>query len=78
MNRLSSLLLPTLPEDFPEALHAELPNVANEVAAGSIIEPISFRVSSLLLPTMPGTTKLLIAPGKMEKIRLYLALCELS
>jgi hypothetical protein len=66
------------PEDFLEALHAELPNIANEAATGSIIEPISLRVSSLVLPTIPGTTKPLVAAGKREKIRLYLALCELS
>lgn len=66
------------PEDFLEALHAELPNIVNEAAPTSIIEPISLRVSSLVLPTIPGTTKSLVAPGKREKIRLYLALCQLS
>ena len=65
----------SFPEDFLEALHAELPN---EAAPRSIIEPISLRVSSLVLPTIPGTTEPLVAPGKREKIRLYLALCQLS
>jgi hypothetical protein len=66
------------PEDFLEALHAELPNIAIEAATGSIIEPISLRVSPPVLPTIPGTTKHLVAAGKREKIRLYLALCQLS
>ena len=67
-----------LPEDSQEALHAELPNIANGAATGSIIEPISLRVSSLVLPATPDTTKPLVASGKREKIRLYLALCQLS
>jgi hypothetical protein len=66
------------PEDILETTHAELPNIANEATTGSIIEPISLRVSSLVGLTLSGTTKPFIAPGEREKIRLYLALCELS
>jgi hypothetical protein len=66
------------PEDILETIHAELPNIANEAATGPIIEPISFRVSPLVALTLSGTTEPLVAPRKREKIRLYLALCELS
>jgi hypothetical protein len=66
------------PEDSLEAVYAELPNSIIEAATGSIIEPISWgKVSSLALPKY-SAPKPVVAPDKREKIRLDLALCELS
>jgi hypothetical protein len=67
-----------LPEAVVETLYAQLPNDNDEAVTGSIIEPISLRVSLLDPSAIPGITEPLLAACERQAVRLHMALCEWS
>jgi hypothetical protein len=69
---------PFLPEAAVETLYVPLPNDNDDPVTGSVIEPISLRVSFLDLSAMSGITEPFLAACKGQTVRLHMALCELS
>lgn len=67
-----------LPEAVVETLYVQLPNDNDEAVTGSIIEPISLRVSLLDPSAISGITELLLATCERQAVRLHMALCEWS
>jgi hypothetical protein len=63
-----------LPEAVVETLYVQLPNDNNEAAAGSIIEPISLRVSLLDSCAISGITEPFLAACERQAVRLHMAL----
>lgn len=67
-----------LPEAAVETLHVPLPNDNDDAVTGSIIEPISLRVSFHDPSATSGITEPLLAACTGQTVRLHMALCELS
>jgi len=59
-----------------ETLYVQLPN--DKAVTGSIIEPISLRVSLLDPSAISGITEPLLAACERQAVRLHMALCEWS